>query len=92
MYFDLPKTGRHAKNDDNQKRSDYASDERMSEIRDNVEDHWGSPPILTPETLAYILENQWVSDDNGSASDVNQINPRHILFTYKTMIVKDEKE
>jgi hypothetical protein len=71
MYFDLPKTGRRTKNDNNQKRSDYASDERMSEIRDNVEDHRGSPPILTPETLAYILENQWVSDDNGSASNVN---------------------
>ncbi|KAI8390810.1 uncharacterized protein BYT42DRAFT_610088 [Radiomyces spectabilis] len=38
------------------------SETRLIEIFNNIQDHWGSPPILTPDTLAYILSNQWVKD------------------------------
>ncbi|KAI8886252.1 hypothetical protein K501DRAFT_62383 [Backusella circina FSU 941] len=102
MYFNLPKTDKCTENDNNNlKRSDCTSDERMSEIRDNVEDHWGSPPLLTPETLAYILENQWVSDDNDSSSNSlkkrikkkNELIQNLITELYKTMeIIDSEKE
>ncbi|KAI9283346.1 hypothetical protein BY458DRAFT_8314 [Sporodiniella umbellata] len=57
MYFDLPKNSnrkpvKHSK----------VAEERISEILNNVEDHWGSPPILTPDTLAFILNHQWEND------------------------------
>ncbi|KAG2197872.1 hypothetical protein INT47_003541 [Mucor saturninus] len=38
------------------------AEDRISEIIHNLDDHWGSPPILTPDTLAHILNHQWISN------------------------------
>jgi hypothetical protein len=59
MYFDLPKN----------KKENNNAEERISEILNNIEDHWGSPPILTPDTLAYILNHQWShsNEDNNKS-------------------------
>ncbi|KAI8344106.1 hypothetical protein BC941DRAFT_342351 [Chlamydoabsidia padenii] len=35
------------------------TDERLLEIVENLEDHWRSPPILTPTTLAVIFNNKY---------------------------------
>ncbi|KAI8882073.1 hypothetical protein K501DRAFT_273996 [Backusella circina FSU 941] len=40
------------------------TEERLLEIMNNIQDHWGSPPILTAETLEFILSNQWVTTEN----------------------------
>ncbi|KAI8339952.1 hypothetical protein BC941DRAFT_371707 [Chlamydoabsidia padenii] len=37
----------------------YLTDERLVEIVENLEDHWRSPPILTPTTLAMIFNNSY---------------------------------
>ncbi|SAL98084.1 hypothetical protein [Absidia glauca] len=36
----------------------FLTDERLLEIVENLEDHWRSPPILTPTTLAVIFNNR----------------------------------
>ncbi|KAI7864081.1 hypothetical protein BDF14DRAFT_1838705 [Spinellus fusiger] len=38
------------------------ADERILEIVNNLQEHWGSPPIMTPETLAYVFNNQWMKE------------------------------
>ncbi|CEG69405.1 hypothetical protein RMATCC62417_05486 [Rhizopus microsporus] len=64
MYFDLPKRqDRIAPKVIKDKIIQMGiTEERISEILNNIEDHWGSPPILTPDTLAYILSHQWEND------------------------------
>ncbi|KAI8099702.1 uncharacterized protein BX664DRAFT_255587 [Halteromyces radiatus] len=37
----------------------YLTDERLLEIVENLEDHWRSPPILTPTTVAMIFNNSY---------------------------------
>lgn len=37
------------------------TEDRISEIIHNLDDHWGSPPILTPGTVAHILNHQWIN-------------------------------
>lgn len=34
------------------------TDDCVQDILRNIEEHWGSPPILTPDTLAYIFAGQ----------------------------------
>jgi hypothetical protein len=55
--------------------SSVMAEDRISEIIRNLDDHWGSPPILTPDTLAHILNNQWVT------SDEEELKKVHILIT-----------
>lgn len=57
MYFDLPKN-----HDRKLNKQTKMPEERISEILNNIEDHWGSPPILTPDTLTFILNHQWEND------------------------------
>lgn len=71
MYFNLPKSSERL----NKKPSNSSlmstestntalmAEDRISEIIHNLDDHWGSPPILTPDTLAHILNNQWISSE-----------------------------
>ncbi|KAI8984167.1 hypothetical protein BDF20DRAFT_858334 [Mycotypha africana] len=66
-------------NDYLSKRSSYSSyesnntttinEERISEIIQNLDEHWGSPPILTPNTLAHILSHQWVQQSSNSQEE-----------------------
>ncbi|ORZ09236.1 hypothetical protein BCR42DRAFT_424019 [Absidia repens] len=49
----------------------YLTDERLLEIVENLEDHWRSPPILTPTTLAMIFNNGY--SDTSSPSRSNSI-------------------
>ncbi|CAO3600137.1 unnamed protein product [Absidia cylindrospora] len=46
----------------------YLTDEQLLEIVENLEDHWQSPPILTPTTLAMIFNNGY-SDTSPSRSN-----------------------
>lgn len=50
--------------------SSAMADDRISEIVHNLDDHWGSPPILTPDTLAHILNHQWVRNDGADIEKV----------------------
>ncbi|GAN04413.1 hypothetical protein MAM1_0063c03873 [Mucor ambiguus] len=43
--------------------SNAMAEERITEIIQNLDDHWGSPPILTPDTLAHILNHQWTNEE-----------------------------
>lgn len=73
MYFNIPKS--NERQDKLSKKSSSSSlesvtatnatmaEERISEIIHNLDDHWGSPPILTPDTLAHILNNQWIKPE-----------------------------
>ncbi|KAL9558984.1 hypothetical protein MBANPS3_000639 [Mucor bainieri] len=74
MYFTLPKSqDRPPKPSLLNKRSSNSSmmstdsnamaEERITEIIQNLDDHWGSPPILTPDTLAHILSHQWTNEE-----------------------------
>ncbi|ORE08243.1 hypothetical protein BCV72DRAFT_303893 [Rhizopus microsporus var. microsporus] len=57
------------------------TEERISEILNNIEDHWGSPPILTPDTLAYILSHQWENDkkaDDKTIEDQESHRPQNV--------------
>lgn len=72
MYFNIPKSqDRHHSSMLNKKPSNSSldsttaimTDDRISEIIHNLDDHWGSPPILTPNTLSHILNHQWTSDE-----------------------------
>jgi hypothetical protein len=67
MYFDLPKSHERVKKNTN---GFGMTEERLVEIMNNIQDHWGSPPILTAETLEFILSNQWVSTENVATEDV----------------------
>ncbi|RCI06650.1 hypothetical protein CU098_013224 [Rhizopus stolonifer] len=58
MYFALPKSNERPSTKKTQL-SNTMADDRISEIIHNLDDHWGSPPILTPNTLTHILSNQW---------------------------------
>ncbi|GAA5807314.1 hypothetical protein MFLAVUS_000672 [Mucor flavus] len=70
MYFNIPKSDERqhklqrkssSSSIDSITRANSAmAEERISEIIHNLDDHWGSPPILTPDTLAHILNNQWI--------------------------------
>lgn len=50
------------------------TDERFVEIVENLEDHWRSPPILTPTTLALIFNNNWVETNTTSPTTNNNNN------------------
>lgn len=71
MYFNIPKSGER-QGVLNKKASSSSmestttavmAEDRISEIIHNLDDHWGSPPILTPDTLAHILNHQWIGND-----------------------------
>lgn len=71
MYFNIPKSGerqgvlnKKASNSSMESTTTAVmAEDRISEIIHNLDDHWGSPPILTPDTLAHILNHQWISND-----------------------------
>ncbi|KAI8091354.1 uncharacterized protein B0P05DRAFT_527117 [Gilbertella persicaria] len=65
MYFALPKSNERPSTKKTQL-SNTMADDRISEIIHNLDDHWGSPPILTPNTLTHILSNQWVDHEKYS--------------------------
>ncbi|CAO3636197.1 unnamed protein product [Cunninghamella blakesleeana] len=60
----------------NKYKSNNISDERFVEIVENLEDHWRSPPILTPTTLALIFNNNnWIEPGSSPLSaNVNMMN------------------
>lgn len=70
MYFNIPKSDERQHKlqrksssssiDSITRANSVMAEERISEIIHNLDDHWGSPPILTPGTLAHILNNQWI--------------------------------
>ncbi|KAI8082135.1 hypothetical protein BDF21DRAFT_417189 [Thamnidium elegans] len=87
MYFNIPKSDE--RQNKLQKKSSSSSidsitqtnsamaEERISEIIHNLDDHWGSPPILTPDTLAHILNNQWIKPIE-EEEDIKKVNcPLH---------------
>ncbi|CEG69403.1 hypothetical protein RMATCC62417_05486 [Rhizopus microsporus] len=83
MYFDLPKRqDRIAPKVIKDKIIQMGiTEERISEILNNIEDHWGSPPILTPDTLAYILSHQWENDKKAEGKvieDQESHSPRNV--------------
>lgn len=66
MYFNLPKSQDRVlknKSSDSSLDTTTMTDERISEIIHNLDDHWGSPPILTPNTLSHILNHQWINEE-----------------------------
>lgn len=90
MYFALPKSqDRQPKPIFLNKKSSNSSilstdsnamaEDRISEIIQNLDDHWGSPPILTPDTLAHILNHQWTNEDL-----VNHDEIKKVLKLYKS--------
>jgi hypothetical protein len=73
MYFNLPTSSerRLSKKKSNSSlistestNTTLMAEDRISEIIHNLDDHWGSPPILTPDTLAHILNNQWITSES----------------------------
>ncbi|CAO3636201.1 unnamed protein product [Cunninghamella blakesleeana] len=76
----------------NKYKSNNISDERFVEIVENLEDHWRSPPILTPTTLALIFNNNnWIEPGSSPLSaNVNMMNDnnnRHYFFSLITMFL-----
>ena len=80
MYFALPKNTERqtpssslkltgAKMSNLSPEPETMCEDRISEIIHNIDDHWGSPPILTPNTLTHILNNQWVASDYHSTEE-----------------------
>lgn len=78
MYFNIPKSSER-KSSLKKKASNSSmesltttvmAEDRISEIIHNLDDHWGSPPILTPDTLAHILNHQWISQDEEELKNV----------------------
>ncbi|KAI8333802.1 hypothetical protein EDC96DRAFT_548428 [Choanephora cucurbitarum] len=80
MYFALPKSTERqtpsaslkltgAKMSNLSPEPETMCEDRISEIIHNIDDHWGSPPILTPNTLTHILNNQWVTSDCHSTEE-----------------------
>ncbi|KAI8383011.1 hypothetical protein BD560DRAFT_431584 [Blakeslea trispora] len=62
--------------------SEAMGEDRISEIIHNLDDHWGSPPILTPNTLTHILSNQWIATDHNSGEDsMKKIKQVHTVKT-----------
>ncbi|KAG2215731.1 hypothetical protein INT46_003943 [Mucor plumbeus] len=49
------------------------AEDRISEIIHNLDDHWGSPPILTPDTLAHILNHQWTDEDFVNHDEIKKV-------------------
>ncbi|KAI9021753.1 hypothetical protein CLU79DRAFT_190455 [Phycomyces nitens] len=92
MYFDLPtvheRNSESPKNNNGKKKPNVA-DERILEIINNIQDHWGSPPIMTPETLAYVLNNQWVKDHQLLPLDSPNLT---VLNTRANHSLENEKE
>lgn len=78
MYFNLPKSSERqlSKKESNSsimstdsttataRNNSLMAEDRISEIIHNLDDHWGSPPLLTPDTLAHILNHQWISTED----------------------------
>ncbi|KAF1796694.1 hypothetical protein FB192DRAFT_1403244 [Mucor lusitanicus] len=84
MYFSLPKSqDRPPKPSLLNKRSSNSSimstdsnamaEERITEIIQNLDDHWGSPPILTPDTLAHILNHQWTHEELANQEEIKKV-------------------
>lgn len=77
MYFNLPKSSERqvtkkqssssvlsTDSTTTAKNNSLMAEDRISEIIHNLDDHWGSPPLLTPDTLAHILNHQWISSED----------------------------
>ncbi|CEP15395.1 hypothetical protein [Parasitella parasitica] len=84
MYFALPKSqDRQPKPILLNKKSSNSSllstdsnamgEDRITEIIQNLDDHWGSPPILTPDTLAHILNHQWTDQDIMNQEEIKKV-------------------
>ncbi|KAI8646605.1 hypothetical protein BD408DRAFT_252580 [Parasitella parasitica] len=84
MYFALPKSQDRAPNPILlSKKSSSSSllstdsnsmgEDRITEIIQNLDDHWGSPPILTPETLAHILNHQWTDQAIVNQEEIKKV-------------------
>ncbi|OBZ87093.1 hypothetical protein A0J61_04858 [Choanephora cucurbitarum] len=87
MYFALPKNTERqtpssslkltgAKMSNLSPEPETMCEDRISEIIHNIDDHWGSPPILTPNTLTHILNNQWVASDYHSTEENMKKQPK----------------
>lgn len=86
MYFNIPKSDERQHKlqrqsssssiDSITRASSAMAEERISEIIHNLDDHWGSPPILTPDTLAHILNNQWIKPVV-EEEDIKKVNSPH---------------
>ncbi|KAI7905233.1 uncharacterized protein BX663DRAFT_502189 [Cokeromyces recurvatus] len=72
MYFTLPKTSNSSLLSTESNASTMTED-RISEIIQNLDDHWGSPPILTPDTLSHILNHQWIINDDIKQQDIKKV-------------------
>ncbi|CAO3607297.1 unnamed protein product [Mucor fragilis] len=53
--------------------SNAMAEERITEIIQNLDDHWGSPPILTPDTLAHILNHQWTNEELANQEEIKKV-------------------
>ncbi|KAI9486831.1 MAG: hypothetical protein EXX96DRAFT_604894 [Benjaminiella poitrasii] len=87
MYFTLPKSqdrqplrktlNKKASNSSlisTESNTSTMAEDRISEIIHNLDDHWGSPPILTPDTLSHILNHQWIiNDDTIKQQDIKKV-------------------
>lgn len=70
MYFNIPKSSERksvlkksaSSSSMESLTTAVMAEDRISEIIHNLDDHWGSPPILTPDTLAHILNHQWTDN------------------------------
>ncbi|CAO0800307.1 unnamed protein product [Mucor circinelloides] len=49
------------------------AEDRITEIIQNLDDHWGSPPILTPDTLAHILNHQWTNEELVNQEEIKKV-------------------
>lgn len=85
MYFTLPKSQdrhsnkpsllnkRSSNNSIMSTDSNAMAEERITEIIQNLDDHWGSPPILTPDTLAHILNHQWTDEELSNQEEIKKV-------------------
>lgn len=68
-------------------------EERISEILNNIEDHWGSPPILTPDTLTFILNHQWENDKKTAEEDAKKSSCQLLIKEFcKTIQTLDKNQ
>lgn len=84
MYFTLPKSQDRPQKPSllNKKPSNSSiistdsnamAEDRITEIIQNLDDHWGSPPILTPDTLAHILNHQWTNEELVNQEEIKKV-------------------
>lgn len=77
MYFNLPTSQDRKLLDKKSSESSLdtttMTEERISEIIHNLDDHWGSPPILTPNTLSHILNHQWTNEEVVNQEDIKKV-------------------